>query len=134
MTPTLGANGSRISSFWLRINNPRSKRVTEQSTQWTSSIFSLDPDALGDLVQSKDVQSFHSLGRVKGLEEGLRTDVHSGLSLDETYLGAPVDVAPSTTSTAPTEKTAISGSPISTDLGYDAFVDRRKFFGTIAYP
>ncbi|CAG8162941.1 unnamed protein product [Penicillium nalgiovense] len=134
MTPTLGANGSRISSFWLRINNPRSKRVTEQSTQWTSSIFSLDPDALGDLVQSKDVQSFHSLGRVKGLEEGLRTDVHSGLSLDETYLGAPVDVAPSTTSTAPTEKTAISGSPISTDLGYDAFVDRRKFFGDNRLP
>ncbi|KAJ5841739.1 hypothetical protein N7534_011569 [Penicillium rubens] len=134
MTPTLGANGSRISAFWLRVKNPRSKRATEQSTQWTSSIFSLDPDALGDLVQSKDAQGFYALGGVKGLEEGLRTDVHSGLSLDETYLGAPVNVAASTTSTVPTEKIAISEPPVSTDLGYDAFVDRRKFFGDNRLP
>ncbi|OQE32521.1 hypothetical protein PENFLA_c001G00924 [Penicillium flavigenum] len=114
--------------------NPRPKRATEQSTQWTSSIFSLDPDALGDLVQSKDVQGFYALGGVKGLEEGLRTDVHSGLSLDETYLGAPVNVAASTTSTAPTEKIAISEPPVSTDPGNDAFVDRRKFFGDNRLP
>ena len=114
--------------------NPRSKRATEQFTQSTFSTFSLDPDTLGNLVLSKDIQEFHALGAVTGLEEGLRTDVHSGLSLDETYLGAPANIAASTTSTAPTEKTAVSGLPILTDLDCESFVDRRKFFGDNRLP
>ncbi|KAJ5356651.1 ATPase P-type K/Mg/Cd/Cu/Zn/Na/Ca/Na/H-transporter [Penicillium concentricum] len=117
--------------------NPRSKPPTEQSTQSNLSAFSnfsLDPDTLSDLVQSKDVQGFHALGGVKGLEEGLRTDVHSGLSLDETYLDAPVNVATSTTSTAPTEKAAIPEPHISTEHDHDAFIDRRKFFGDNRLP
>ncbi|KAJ5497169.1 ATPase P-type K/Mg/Cd/Cu/Zn/Na/Ca/Na/H-transporter [Penicillium fimorum] len=117
--------------------SPRSKRATEQSTQPTFSafsIFSLDPNTLSDLAQSKDVQGFHALGGVKGLEEGLRTDVHSGLSLDETYLDAPVNVAASVTSTAPAETSAISKLPISTELNHNAFVDRRKFFGDNRLP
>ncbi|OQD71488.1 hypothetical protein PENPOL_c001G10457 [Penicillium polonicum] len=134
MTPTSGANGSHM-SFWSRMK-PRSKHPTEQSTQATfsSSAFFLNPDTLGDLVQSKDFQELHALGGVKGLEEGLRTDVHSGLSVDETYLGAPVNVAGSTTSTAPTEKVAIPELPISTEFDHDAFIDRREFFGDNRLP
>ncbi|KAJ5200425.1 ATPase P-type K/Mg/Cd/Cu/Zn/Na/Ca/Na/H-transporter [Penicillium cf. griseofulvum] len=116
--------------------NLQSKRATEQSTQPTISAFStfsLDPDALSNLVQSKDIQGFHALGGVKGLEEGLRTDVHSGLSLDETYLDAPVNIAAST-STAPTEKDPIPEPPILTELNHDAFADRRKFFGDNSLP
>lgn len=75
-----------------------------------------------------------ALGGVKGLEEGLRTDVHSGLSLDETYLGAPVNVAGSTTSTAPTEKVPIPKLPIPAEFDDDAFIDRRKFFGDNRLP
>ncbi|KAF9253339.1 hypothetical protein CBS147339_200 [Penicillium roqueforti] len=132
MTPISGARRPYMSLFWSRIN-PRSKRATKQFTQ-SFSTFPLDPDTLGNLVLSKDVQEFHAIGGVTGLEEGLRTDVHSGLSLDETYLGAPANIAASTISTAPTEKTAISELPMSINLHRDAFVDRRKFFGDNRLP
>ncbi|OQE44983.1 hypothetical protein PENCOP_c002G02465 [Penicillium coprophilum] len=117
--------------------NPRSKRATEQSTQPTLSnfsIFALDPDSLNDLVQSKDVQGVHSLGGVKGLEERLRTDVLSGLSIDEIYLDAPVNITASTTSPTPTGKAVIPELSVPIELDHDAFADRRRFFGDNRLP
>ncbi|KAJ5178255.1 ATPase P-type K/Mg/Cd/Cu/Zn/Na/Ca/Na/H-transporter [Penicillium coprophilum] len=136
MMPASKANRSHVSTFWSRMD-PRSKRATEQSAQptWSDfSIFALDPDSLSDLVQSKDVQGLHALGGVKGLEEQLRTDVLSGLSIDETYLDAPVNVTASATSTIPTEKAVLPELRIRTELDHDAFVDRRKFFGDNRLP
>ncbi|KAG0161227.1 hypothetical protein PDIDSM_8761 [Penicillium digitatum] len=118
-----------IASRMAETKSPRSERVTEQSTRSTFSAFSLDPEKLSDLVQSKDLQKFHSLGGIKGLEEGLRTDIRTGLSLDETCLGAA-----STTSTAPIENTTAAELSIPTELCYDVFVDRKKFFGDNRLP
>ncbi|CAI7592586.1 unnamed protein product [Penicillium glandicola] len=136
MTPTPRANGSRVFPFWSTVSSTMNTRLkhAEPSTQPTFSTFSLHPDTLHNLVQSKDAQGLHTLGGVKGLEEGLRTDVQSGLSLDETYLDAPVNVATSITSTVPTEKVTIPMPPISPDPHHDAFVDRRKFFGDNRLP
>ena len=95
------------------------------------SAFSLDPDALCDLVQSRDVQKFNALGGVRGLEDALRTDVHSGLSLDEAYLDAHANVS---TSALSTEKVAAPEHPLSAEFHQDSFIDRKKFFGDNRLP
>lgn len=114
--------------------NGRSKGATENLTERTISTFSLDPDKLGNLVQSKDIQIFHALGGIRGLEEGLRTDIHSGLSLDETYLDVSVNVRGGISSTVPTEKVPVSEPAVSPELPENAFVDRRKYFGDNRLP
>ncbi|KAJ5295500.1 hypothetical protein PENANT_c001G03338 [Penicillium antarcticum] len=127
MTPTSGADGSRMTSIWrLR----RSKNVPELSPDSTFTPFSLDPDTVGDLVQSRDVQKLQFLGGVRGLEEELRTDVHSGLSLDETYLDAS---AVSTNATS-VDKVTIPKLPLKAESQHHAFIDRRRYFGDNRLP
>jgi Ca2+-transporting ATPase len=86
---------------------------------------------LGDLVQSRDFRRLHALGGVRGLEDALRTDVHSGLSLDEVYLDVPANVA---TSVASTEKVAAPEHPPSTEFHHDSFIDRKTYFGDNRLP
>jgi Ca2+-transporting ATPase len=91
----------------------------------------LGPEALGDLVQSRDIHRLNALGGVRGLEDALRTDVQSGLSLDEAYLDAPANVS---TSAASTEKVAAPEHPLSADYHRDSFFDRKKHFGDNRLP
>jgi Ca2+-transporting ATPase len=108
----------------------RQKHVPELSSGSTFTPFSLDPDTLGDLVQSKDVQKLHALGGVRGLEEELRTDIHSGLSLDETYL----DASAVSTNTASADKVTVPERPFAAEFPHDAFVDRRRYYGDNCLP
>ncbi|KAJ5782638.1 ATPase P-type K/Mg/Cd/Cu/Zn/Na/Ca/Na/H-transporter [Penicillium paradoxum] len=130
---TLRAGRARLSSGLFR-TILRSKRTTEQSTELTPCTFSLDPNVLGDIAQSKDIQALQAFGGVRGLEEALRTDVQSGLSLDETYLDVHGNVAASITGTKLTEKATLSGPVVLVDLHRDAFVDRRRVFGDNRLP
>jgi Ca2+-transporting ATPase len=125
--------GNRYNAYNTQ-KNSRPKRATERFTHSTLSAFSLEPNALGNLVQSKDIQTFHALGGIRGLEEGLRTDVLSGLSLDETYLDVPGSVPVNTKNTESTEKVAISERPVSSELHRDAFIDRKRYFGDNRLP
>ncbi|KAJ6069190.1 hypothetical protein N7499_011077 [Penicillium canescens] len=127
MTPESGADGSRISAFWSAM---RQKHVPELSSSSTFTPFSLNPDTLGDLVQSRDVQKLHALGGVRGLEEELRTDIHSGLSLDETYL----DAWAVSTNTTSADKVIVPERTSTAEPQHDAFVDRRRYYGDNRLP
>lgn len=109
---------------------PRSKHVPELSSNSTFTPFSLDPDTLGDLVQSRDVQKLHALGGVRGLEQELRTDTHSGLSLDETSL----DASAVSTNRASADKVTVPEHPFTAESQHDAYVDRRRYFGDNRLP
>ncbi|KAJ5770419.1 uncharacterized protein N7511_002470 [Penicillium nucicola] len=129
MTPASGADRSRMSSLW-RLQLPRSKQVSELSPDSIFTPFSLDPDTLGDLVQSRDVQKLHGLGGVRGLETQLRTDLQSGLSLDETY----IDAAAVSTNATSTDKVTVPERCLTTESQHDRYVDRRKCFGDNRLP
>ncbi|CAG7999960.1 unnamed protein product [Penicillium salamii] len=119
--------GSGGPKFWSRIRTPQSK-PTEQSSS-NSSAFALDPDTLGEFVQSKNLREIQALG-VRGLEDALQTDVHSGLSLDEAHLDSVVV----STSAESTEKVTTPENPLSAEFHHDSFVDRRKYFGDNRLP
>ncbi|KAJ5558856.1 ATPase P-type K/Mg/Cd/Cu/Zn/Na/Ca/Na/H-transporter [Penicillium sp. DV-2018c] len=107
--------------------NPRHKRATQRSTESTLFTFSLDPKALGDL-------RLQALGGIRGLEEGLRTDILAGLSLDETYLDDPGKVPANIKNAESADKNSISESAVSSGLRCDTFIDRKTFFGDNRLP
>ncbi len=48
--------------------------------------FAFSPGQLSKLMDPKSLPALQALGGIKGLERGLRTDLRSGLSLEETHL------------------------------------------------
>jgi Ca2+-transporting ATPase len=52
--------------------------------------FSFSPVHLDKLLNPKNFGAFGTFGGLRGLEKGLRTDVQSGLSMDETVLDGTV--------------------------------------------
>ncbi|KAL2812442.1 hypothetical protein BDW59DRAFT_167821 [Aspergillus cavernicola] len=55
-----------------------------------SANFAFSPGQLNKLLNPKSLGAFYAFGGLGGLEKGLRTDVRSGLSLDETELNGTV--------------------------------------------
>ncbi|RHZ44952.1 putative P-type calcium ATPase [Aspergillus thermomutatus] len=52
--------------------------------------FAFSPGQLNKLLNPKSLGAFHALGGLQGLEKGLRTNLRSGLSVDETTLDGTV--------------------------------------------
>jgi Ca2+-transporting ATPase len=108
-----------------------------------NSKFAFSPDQLNKLLNSKDFGAFGALGGLRGLEEGLRTDVRSGLSMDETVLDGTVSVdevvsrelvppPKSASSLAPLHNAIVNAS--ATKQPQDRFADRRRVFGINKLP
>lgn len=105
--------------------------------------FAFSPGQLNKLLNPKNFGAFRALGGLRGLEKGLRTDLRSGLSMDETELDGPVNfdevVSPnfvslpkSASSLAPSPAIAAGGSSIKQPQG--RFSDRRRVFGINKLP
>jgi len=56
---------------------------TEKDFQVEDNSFAFSPGQLNKLLNPKSVQAFIALGGLPGIEHGLRTDIDSGLSVDE---------------------------------------------------
>lgn len=108
--------------------------------------FAFSPGQLNKLLNPKSFGAFHALGGLRGLEKGLRTDVKSGLSVDETTLDGTVSfdevVSPSSPassknmpkSTSPnTSPPPTTEGPIVTQGG-EGFFDRRRVYGDNKLP
>ncbi|KAJ5904063.1 ATPase P-type K/Mg/Cd/Cu/Zn/Na/Ca/Na/H-transporter [Penicillium tannophilum] len=103
--------------------------------------FAFSPGQLNKLLNPKSFAAFRALGGLRGLEKGLRTDVQSGLSVDETTLDGAVsfeDVtasSPATKTSSPT--VAAPDTPGSSTVVSEAdqsFGDRRRVYGTNILP
>ncbi|KAG0154927.1 hypothetical protein PDIDSM_500 [Penicillium digitatum] len=108
--------------------------------------FAFSPGQLNKLLNPKSFGAFYALGGLRGLEKGLRTDVKSGLSVDETTLDGTVgfdeivplaspaspDQIPKAASPNTSPPPATEGS-ITTQNG-ENFVDRRRIFGDNRLP
>lgn len=71
---------------------------TEADFEVDNNCFAFSPGQLNKMQNPKSLAAFYALGGLQGLEQGLRTDLSAGLSLDESRLEGTVafqQVAPS---------------------------------------
>ncbi|KAJ5682263.1 ATPase P-type K/Mg/Cd/Cu/Zn/Na/Ca/Na/H-transporter [Penicillium macrosclerotiorum] len=107
--------------------------------------FAFSPGQLNKLLNPKSFAAFRALGGLRGLEKGLRTNVHSGLSVDETTLDGVVefdDVVSSASSPESIPKAASPTRPPPDTAGGseskiesdESYMDRRRVYGTNKLP
>ncbi|KAL2861022.1 cation-translocating P-type ATPase [Aspergillus lucknowensis] len=102
--------------------------------------FAFSPGQLDKLLNPKNFGAFGAFGGLRGLEKGLRTNVQSGLSVDETVLDGMVNFNEAVSHTfVPAPKSAFpaplvpSCDTIADEL-QDRFADRQRVFGTNKLP
>ncbi|KAL4780476.1 putative P-type calcium ATPase [Aspergillus varians] len=106
--------------------------------------FAFSPGQLNKLLNPKSLGAFYALGGIAGLAKGLRTDLRSGLSLDETELSGSVrfDDATATSSPKslpePAAETEPPGPPRADTTPHkqaeNAYFDRKRVFGQNKLP
>ena len=111
---------------------------TEPDFEVENNKFAFTPGALNKLINPKSLPAFHALGGLAGLEKGLRTDRHSGLSVDEKGLDGTVSfdeavktgIASVTESDIkPVKRTKTSGTMGESVKDTDqSFFDRKRIF------
>ncbi|BDD54720.1 hypothetical protein MAP00_000315 [Monascus purpureus] len=113
----------------------------EEDFQVENNKFAFSPGQLNKLLDPKSLGAFHALGGLRGLEKGLRTDVHSGLSLDEGPLDGAITfedaISPSHPQSLPkgvSEDLPPSGPSGSSSQHDGAFADRKRVFGINKLP
>ncbi|KAJ5247221.1 ATPase P-type K/Mg/Cd/Cu/Zn/Na/Ca/Na/H-transporter [Penicillium chermesinum] len=152
-SPTHRSQGSDLSEM-TRVQNIDTEDALspdpgrEDEFKVEDNRFAFSPGQLNKLLNPKSFAAFRALGGLRGLEKGLRTDVRSGLSMDETTLDGTVAfedaVASDSTSksasaksplptTTVTEGPSTPASPTSSDTD-EKFADRRRVFGTNKLP
>ncbi|ATY61566.1 plasma membrane calcium-transporting ATPase 2 [Cordyceps militaris] len=91
--------------------------------------FAFSPGQLNKLLNPKSLSAFQALGGLDGIARGLQTDVHAGLSLDETAIAFPVSFHNAVGRPAPGPP-APSGSVTSSSPSptTDAYGDRIRVF------
>lgn len=109
---------------------------TEADFEVADNKFAFSPGQLNKLLNPKSLAAFHALGGLRGIEKGLRTDRHAGLSLDEKQLDGTVpfdqavsagkerDVKPNMNRSL----TRTSTSATALQPSEDSFHDRKRIF------
>lgn len=104
--------------------------------------FAFSPGQLNKMQNPKSLAAFHALGGLQGLEQGLRTDLNAGLSIDEARLNGTVDFQQVTPpvhhkrpsiSKLPLESSPAPTAPVSSGGG-SPFQDRIRVFSENRLP
>ncbi|KAL4925838.1 putative P-type calcium ATPase [Aspergillus undulatus] len=116
----------------------------EAEFQVENNNFAFSPGQLNKLLNPKSLGAFYALGGLAGLAKGLRTDVRSGLSLDETELEGSVsfDDATAASSPEPLPKPAADTQPPAPSRAdttaqkqdENVYTDRKRVFGQNKLP
>ncbi|KAH8659076.1 calcium transporting P-type ATPase-like protein [Tricladium varicosporioides] len=116
---------------------------TEHLFEVENNKFAFSPGQLSKLLNPKSLSAFYKLGGVIGLEKGLRTNITSGLSVDETLLDGATTFENATGAAslpdgvpAGTEKKPTLGIRRTSTRGNAAspFVDRKRVFADNRLP
>ncbi|PSR97410.1 hypothetical protein BD289DRAFT_503666 [Coniella lustricola] len=81
------------------INSPdalKPDQGKEADFQVDNNSFAFSPGQLSKMLNPKSLAAFYRLGGLAGIEKGLRSDRHAGLSLDENHLEGQVTFADAT--------------------------------------
>ena len=110
---------------------------TEADFQIENNRFAFSPGQLNKLFNPKSLSAFHALGGLHGLEKGLRTDIQSGLSLDETTLDGNVTFdevtklkRTQTSDHSPPEQTTTPhrAADNTKNVSENSYIDRKRIF------
>jgi P-type Ca2+ transporter type 2C len=103
--------------------------------------FAFTPGQLNKLINPKNLAAFYALGGLAGLEKGLRTNRHSGLSVDEVGLDGTVsfqeavDAGSAEKELGPIKRSTTSGTMSSSpEMSSNSFADRKRIFGDNRLP
>ena len=119
----------------------------EDEFQVENNPFAFSPGQLSKLYNPKSYGAFHALRGLSGLAKGLRTDIHTGLSVDEDVLpnkvtfedvtgNAAAAVQSPTTKIQPLKQRRTSGKTLGGQDDSDArrFGDRKRVYGDNRLP
>ncbi|KAI0113675.1 calcium-translocating P-type ATPase [Nemania sp. FL0031] len=111
---------------------------TEGAFRIQNNKFAFSPGQLSKMLNPKNHSAFYAMGGLAGLEMGLRTDRHTGLSVDETLVDGTItfrEVATkhlpkydAASDTVPESKIRTKEPCPSSEAKISAFLDRRQFF------
>lgn len=110
---------------------------TEADFDMENNKFAFSPGQMSKLFNPKSFSAFHALGGLSGIEKGLRTNRHSGLSIDEKQLDGSIsfDDAVAAAANSATVKhnprrsmTRSSTSATAMQRSSDSFLDRKRIF------
>ncbi|KAL4916213.1 hypothetical protein BDW62DRAFT_202890 [Aspergillus aurantiobrunneus] len=106
--------------------------------------FAFSPGQLNKLLNPKSLGAFHALGGIAGLAKGLRTDLRSGLSLEETELDGSICFDDATAPSSPESLSKpVDATPPPMPSRADttphkqeenAYFDRKRVFGSNKLP
>ncbi|CAG8427274.1 unnamed protein product [Penicillium salamii] len=99
--------------------------------------FAFSPGQLNKLLNPKSFGAFRALGGLRGLEKGLRTDVRSGLSVDENLLDGTVNFDDAVSPGGSSKSASANPSPTtegSLKETQNDFTDRRRIYGDNKLP
>ncbi|KAL4939963.1 hypothetical protein BDV06DRAFT_27589 [Aspergillus oleicola] len=116
----------------------------EAEFQVENNSFAFSPGQLNKLLNPKSLGAFYALGGPAGLAKGLRTDLRSGLSLDETELEGSVSFDDATSASSPESlpKPAAETQPPAPSRAdttphkqsENAYTDRKRIYGPNKLP
>lgn len=92
--------------------------------------FAFSPSQLNKLLNPKSLPIFQALGGLRGIATGLQSDVHSGLSVDESIAPRHVTFEEATTTSTPTKEKESTRSP----SNGTPFEDRIRVYGRNTLP
>jgi P-type Ca2+ transporter type 2C len=108
---------------------------TESDFHVEDNKFAFSPGQLNKMINPKNLAAFYALGGLAGLEKGLRTDRHSGLSVDEVALDGTlsfdeaVRAGSATKDFGPVKRSSTAGTMgPSTENVSGSFHDRKRIF------
>ena len=90
--------------------------------------FAFSPGQLNKILNPKSLAAFQALGGLRGLERGLRTDLTSGLSVDEGRLEGTVGFEEATSQSTSEKKTSNNIDILPTNTDASPFEDRVRVF------
>ena len=103
--------------------------------------FAFSPGQLNKLLNPKSLAAYVALGGIRGIEHGLRTNIDSGLSVDESKLDGRVSFDEATTygqklgsASSPRDVTAHDAASPSANPSQGSFADRIRVFSNNALP
>ncbi|CAK1360862.1 Calcium-transporting ATPase 8, plasma membrane-type [Cercospora beticola] len=136
-----GSSASSVFSHEVREDALRPDPGTEKDFDVKDNKFAFSPGQLNKLLNPKSLNAYAALGGIKGIERGLRTNLQTGLSADESTLDGKVTFEEATqygeksktlgwneSTPAPTAREA------ATSKGSGTYLDRLNVFSNNALP
>ncbi|KAK7956700.1 Calcium-transporting ATPase 2 [Apiospora aurea] len=128
LTPSNRSRASSVATTLKPEDALRPDPGTEGDFVVENNPFAFSPGHLNKLIDPKSLQAFKALGGLRGIEQGLQTDIHTGLSVDEKSPRRRVTLEEATQNIKHEASTEYNGERP------EAFSDRIRVYGKNVLP